>query len=188
MNNNVNPILLKPDLGIVLARHSRLLKMEPLRSWLQSGHHTVFYPLVLVTVSVKQFRNVHRTLSLWPLSWSSTTLLYLVGSGGLQGSAWFWFHHHFAHPPPADRFPTTINSAAVNILFHPPLQICVSIYLVCFSELNCWVKRHMHIEYHFLLSHCSSEWLYYLHLHQHCMRILFIPRPLTSKMCHFWGA
>ena len=64
MSNNVNPILLEPDLGIVLARHSRLLKMEPLRSWLQSGHHTVFSPLVLVTVSVKQFRNVHQTLKL----------------------------------------------------------------------------------------------------------------------------
>ena len=40
--SNVNPILLKPVLGIVLARHARLLKMEQFRSGLRSSHHTVF--------------------------------------------------------------------------------------------------------------------------------------------------
>ena len=65
MSNNVNPILLRPVLGIVLAIDSVLLKMEQLMSWLQSGPHAVsFFPLGAVTVSVKQLRNVHQTLSL----------------------------------------------------------------------------------------------------------------------------
>ena len=35
-------------------------------SWLQSGHHAVsIFPLVAVTVFIKQLRNVHQTLSLW---------------------------------------------------------------------------------------------------------------------------
>ena len=38
MSNSVNPILLRPVLGIVLAVDSVLLKMEQLKSWLQSGH------------------------------------------------------------------------------------------------------------------------------------------------------
>ena len=65
MSNSVNPILLRPVLGIVLAIDSILLKMEQFMSWLQSDHHAVsFFPLVAVTVSVKQLRNVHQTLSL----------------------------------------------------------------------------------------------------------------------------
>ena len=65
MSNNVNPILLRPVLGIVLAIDSILLKLEQLMSWLQSGHHAVsFFPVVAVIVSVKQFRSVHQTLSL----------------------------------------------------------------------------------------------------------------------------
>ena len=65
MSNSVNPILLKPVLGIVLAIDSELLKMEQLVSWLQSGHHAVgFFPLVAVTVSVKQLGNMYQTLSL----------------------------------------------------------------------------------------------------------------------------
>ena len=54
MSNHVNPILLRPVLGIVLATDSVLLKMEQLMSRLQSGHHAVsFSPPVAVTVSVK---------------------------------------------------------------------------------------------------------------------------------------
>ena len=45
MSNSVNPILLRPVLGIVLPIDSVLLKMEQLMSWLQSGHHAVsFFP------------------------------------------------------------------------------------------------------------------------------------------------
>ena len=63
MKNSVNPILLSPVLGTVLAIDSVLLKVEQLMSWLESGHHAVsFFPLVAVTVSVKQLRNVHQTL------------------------------------------------------------------------------------------------------------------------------
>ena len=54
MINSVNPILLRPVLGIVLAIDSVLLKVEQLMSWLQSSHHAVsFSPLVAVIVSVK---------------------------------------------------------------------------------------------------------------------------------------
>ena len=63
MSDNVNPILLRPVRGIVLAIDPVLLKMEQLMSWLQSGHHAVsFFPLVAVIASVKQLRNVHQTL------------------------------------------------------------------------------------------------------------------------------
>ena len=41
MSNNVNPILLRPVLGIVLAIDSVLLRLEQLMSWLQSGHRAV---------------------------------------------------------------------------------------------------------------------------------------------------
>ena len=41
MSNNVNPILLRPVLGIVLAIDLALLKTEQLMSWLQSGHQVV---------------------------------------------------------------------------------------------------------------------------------------------------
>ena len=54
MSNNINPILLRPVLGIVLATDSVLLRMEQL----------VSCPLVAVTVSVKQLRNARQTLSL----------------------------------------------------------------------------------------------------------------------------
>ena len=57
------PLSLRPVLGIVLAIDSVLLKVEQLMSWLQSGHRAVsVFPLVAVTVSVKQHRNVHQTL------------------------------------------------------------------------------------------------------------------------------
>ena len=60
MSNIVNLILLRPVLGTVLAIGSGLLRMEQLMSWLQSSHHAVsFFPLVAVTVPVKQLRNVH---------------------------------------------------------------------------------------------------------------------------------
>ena len=63
MSSSVNPILLRPVLGIVLATDSALLKKEQLMSWLQAGHHAVsFSPLVAVIVSVKRLRNVHQTL------------------------------------------------------------------------------------------------------------------------------
>ena len=42
---SVNPILLKPVLGIVLAIDPVLLKMEQLMSWLQSGHHAGSFSL-----------------------------------------------------------------------------------------------------------------------------------------------
>ena len=66
MNNNVNPILLRPFLEIVLAIDSVLLKLRQFMSWLQSGHHAVYphRPPEVVMMSVKQFRNVHQTLSL----------------------------------------------------------------------------------------------------------------------------
>ena len=65
MSNSVNPILLRPVLGIVLAIGSVLLKMEQLVSWLQSGHQALgFFPLVAVTVPVKQLGNMYQTLSL----------------------------------------------------------------------------------------------------------------------------
>ena len=68
MSNSVNPILLKPVLGIVLTIISLLLKLESLMSWLQSGRHVVsFVPLVAVIVSVKQLRKV-----LWTLKESMT--------------------------------------------------------------------------------------------------------------------
>ena len=57
------PILLRQILGIVQAIDLVLLNMEQLMSWLQSGHHEVrFFPLVAVTVSAAQLRNVHQTL------------------------------------------------------------------------------------------------------------------------------
>ena len=65
MGNSVNPILLRPVLGIVLAIDSVLLKMEQFILWLQSVHHADgFFPLMAVTVSVKQLRNVHQTPNL----------------------------------------------------------------------------------------------------------------------------
>ena len=63
MSNSVNPFILRPVLGIMLAIDLVLLKMEQLMSWLQSGHHAVsFFPLVAVIMSIKQLRNVHQTL------------------------------------------------------------------------------------------------------------------------------
>ena len=51
--NNVNPILLRPVLGIVLNTDSVLLEMEQ-RSWPQSGLHAAgFPPLIAIPVSVK---------------------------------------------------------------------------------------------------------------------------------------
>ena len=65
MRKSVNPILLRPVLGMVLAIDSVLLKMEQLMSRLLSSHHAVsFFPLVEVIVSVKQLRNVYQTMNL----------------------------------------------------------------------------------------------------------------------------
>ena len=63
-SNRVDPILLRPVLGVVLT--VALLKIERLMSWLQSGRLVVsIFPLVAVTVFIKQLRNVHQTLNLW---------------------------------------------------------------------------------------------------------------------------
>ena len=63
MGNSVNPILLRPVLGIVLAIDSLLLKMDKFMSQLSSGHHAVSFPLlVAVIVSVKQLKNIHQKL------------------------------------------------------------------------------------------------------------------------------
>ena len=43
MSNSVNPILLRPVFGVVLAIGSVLLKLEQLMSWLQSGYHAVSF-------------------------------------------------------------------------------------------------------------------------------------------------
>ena len=43
MSNNVNPILLRPVLGTVLATDSVLLKIEQFMSRLQAGHHAVSF-------------------------------------------------------------------------------------------------------------------------------------------------
>ena len=65
MTSSVNPILLRPVLGITLPIGSVLLKIEQFMLWLQSAHHADgFFPLVAVIVSVKQLRSVHQTLSL----------------------------------------------------------------------------------------------------------------------------
>ena len=56
MSSSVNPILLRPVLGILLAINSVRLKMEQFMSWLQSDHDAVsFFLLVAVRVSIKQF-------------------------------------------------------------------------------------------------------------------------------------
>ena len=45
VSTNVNPIPLRPVVGIMLATDLVQLKMEQLMSWLQSGHHAVsFFP------------------------------------------------------------------------------------------------------------------------------------------------
>ena len=55
MSSSVNLILLKPNLGTVLAISSVLLKMEQFMSWLQSGHHAVnFFPLMADTYLLKK--------------------------------------------------------------------------------------------------------------------------------------
>ena len=45
MNYSVNPILLRPVLGIVLAIDSVLLNMEQFIPWLLSSHPAVVFPL-----------------------------------------------------------------------------------------------------------------------------------------------
>ena len=65
MSNNVNPIVLRPVLGIVLAIDSVLLKMEQLCH----GYSLVIMQLAFflwrqLQLSIKQLRNVHQTLSL----------------------------------------------------------------------------------------------------------------------------
>ena len=63
MSSSVNLILLKPDLGTVLAINSVLLKMEQFMSWLQSGHHVAhFFHLVGVSVSAKQLSNTTQNI------------------------------------------------------------------------------------------------------------------------------
>ena len=55
MSSSINPILLRPVLGTVLARDSVLPKIEQLMSRLLSGHRAVsFFPVMTVTESGKQ--------------------------------------------------------------------------------------------------------------------------------------
>ena len=77
MSKSVNPIPLRPVLGIVLAIYSVLLKMEQLMAWLQSGHHAVsfwftrlrFWCLIRVIVSVKKLRNaLSESITAWHCS------------------------------------------------------------------------------------------------------------------------
>ena len=71
MNNSVNPILLRPVLGILLAIKSVRLKMEQFMSWLQSDHDAVsFFLLVAVRVSIRQLKAMRKTLK------DSGTLLF----------------------------------------------------------------------------------------------------------------
>lgn len=61
MNNSINLILSRAVLETVLTVDLVLLKMGQFMSWLQCGHHTVrLFPLVAVSVSVKQLRSVIR--------------------------------------------------------------------------------------------------------------------------------
>ena len=71
MNNSVNPVLLRPVLGILLAINSVRLKMEQFMSWLQSDHDAVsFFLLVAARVSITQLKAIHKTLK------DSGTLLF----------------------------------------------------------------------------------------------------------------
>ena len=64
-SSNVNLLLSRPFLGLVLVLDSVLLKVEQLTSWLQSHPQKVWlFPPVIVTVSVKQLRSRHQLLSL----------------------------------------------------------------------------------------------------------------------------
>ena len=64
-SSNVNLLLSRPFLGLVLVLDSVLLKVEQLTSWLQSGPQKVWlFPPVIVTVSVKQLRSRLQLLSL----------------------------------------------------------------------------------------------------------------------------
>lgn len=63
MSNSINLILSRAVLEIVLTVGLVLFEMGQFMSWLQSRHHTVrLFPLVAVSVSVKQLRNVYQTL------------------------------------------------------------------------------------------------------------------------------
>jgi len=71
MNNSVNPVLLRPVLGILLAIKSVRLKMEQFMSWLQSDHDAVSsFLLVAVRVSIRQLKAMRKTLK------DSGTLLF----------------------------------------------------------------------------------------------------------------
>ena len=71
MNNSVNPVLLRPVLGILLAIKSVRLKMEQFMSWLQSDHDAVSsFLLVAVRVSIRQLKAMRKTLK------NSGTLLF----------------------------------------------------------------------------------------------------------------
>lgn len=62
MSNSVNPILLGPVLRTVLAIDTVFLELEQFMLQLQSSDHVLsFSPLVLLTMSVKQLRNLHQT-------------------------------------------------------------------------------------------------------------------------------
>lgn len=161
--------------------------MELLRSRLQPGHHSIS-PWSWLQHLQNSLGTCTRHLvcdhclnhqRLFVLSWGVGGCRVLLGSDSTTISL---THFLLTDSPP----PSTVLQW--TSIFTSLLHICVGIYLVCFSALSCWVKGHMHVEYHLLLTRCSSEWLYFLHLHQHCRRILLIPRPLTSKMCQFWGA
>ena len=77
----INPILLRQVLGIMLATESVQLKMEQLISWLQSGYHAgrCAFPLVAVTVSVKQLKNGHQTQNVTLSSSLLTAWFYTWG-------------------------------------------------------------------------------------------------------------
>ena len=63
MSNSINLILSRAVLEIVLTVGLVLFEMGQFMSWLQSRDHTVrLFPLVAVSVSVKQLRNVYQTL------------------------------------------------------------------------------------------------------------------------------
>ena len=69
MSTNVNPIPLRPVVGIVLAIDLVQLEMEQLMSWLQSGHHVAnFFHLIGVSVSTRQLRGNGSEYYLSPLT------------------------------------------------------------------------------------------------------------------------
>lgn len=107
------------------------------------------------------------------------------------------FHHSFTCPPSSNWFPTTMSNAAANVLIHLPLQIYVSMYLDCVSRAG--PGQRACIYWIFVLLSCwSSEWLFCLHVRQHCVSFVICHLSTSSpvfgiitglsKMCHLWEA